>query len=67
MHDQKTTMRKTIIVAWSLFFLIAGFTLATLLDRASTLTAQTGPVFPGAPGSFSHLAKKASPSVVNIS
>ncbi|MBA7694742.1 Periplasmic serine endoprotease DegP [subsurface metagenome] len=67
MHDQKTTMRKTIIVAWSLFFLIAGFTLATLLDRASTLTAQTGPVLPGAPGSFSHLAKKASPSVVNIS
>ncbi|UCG65221.1 MAG: DegQ family serine endoprotease [Deltaproteobacteria bacterium] len=67
MHDQKTTMRKTIIVAWSLFFLIAGFTLATLLDRTSTLTAQTGPVLSGAPGSFSHLAKKASPSVVNIS
>jgi len=67
MHDQKNTMRKTIIIAWSLFFLIAGFTLATLLDRASTLTAQTGPVLPGAPGSFSHLAKKASPSVVNIS
>ena len=67
MHDQKTTMRKTIIIAWSLFFLIAGFTLTTLLDRASTLTAQTGPVLPGAPGSFSHLAKKASPSVVNIS
>lgn len=67
MHDQKTTMRKTIIVAWALFFLIAGFTLATLLDRTSTLTAQTGPVLPGAPGSFSHLAKKASPSVVNIS
>ncbi|MBE9523332.1 MAG: DegQ family serine endoprotease [Proteobacteria bacterium] len=60
-------MRKTIIIAWSLFFLIAGFTLATLLDRASTLTAQTGPVLPGAPGSFSYLAKKASPSVVNIS
>jgi len=60
-------MRKTIIIAWSLFFLIAGFTLTTLLDRASTLTAQTGPVLPGAPGSFSHLAKKASPSVVNIS
>lgn len=67
MHDQKTTMRKTIIVAWSLFFLVAGFTLATLLDRTSTLTAQTGPVLAGAPGSFSHLAKKASPSVVNIS
>ncbi|MBA7542890.1 Periplasmic serine endoprotease DegP [subsurface metagenome] len=67
MHDQKTTMRKTIIVAWSLFFLIAGFTLATLLDRTSTLTAQTGPALSGAPGSFSHLAKKASPSVVNIS
>jgi len=60
-------MRKTIIIALSLFFLIAGFTLATLLDRTSTLTAQTGPVLPGAPGSFSHLAKKASPSVVNIS
>ena len=67
MHNQKVTLRKTIIITWSLFFIIAGFMLGTLLDRASTLNAQTGPVLPGAPGSFSHLAKKASPSVVNIS
>jgi serine protease Do len=67
MHNQKATLRKIIIITSLLFFLGAGFTLATLLDRDSTLNAQTGPVLPGAPGSFSHLAKKASPSVVNIS
>jgi len=67
MHNQKATLRKIIIITSLLFFLGAGFMLATLLDRDSTLNAQTGPVLPGAPGSFSHLAKKASPSVVNIS
>ncbi|UCH08968.1 MAG: trypsin-like peptidase domain-containing protein, partial [Deltaproteobacteria bacterium] len=60
-------MRKTIIVAWSLFFLIAGFSIATLFDPISGPEAQTSPVAPVAPGSFSQLAKNASPSVVNIS
>lgn len=67
MHEKRTVMRKTIIVAWSLFFLIAGFSLATLFDPISGPEAQTSPVVPVAPGSFSQLAKNASPSVVNIS
>jgi serine protease Do len=58
MHDQKTAMKKTIII---------GFALATVLDPASAPDAQTSSVLPAAPGSFSQLAKKASPSVVNIS
>lgn len=67
MHEKSTVMRKTIIVAWSLFFLIAGFSMATLFDPISAPEAQTSPVAPVAPGSFSQLAKNASPSVVNIS
>ena len=67
MHEKRTAMRKTIIVAWSLFFLIAGFSIATLFDPISAPEAQTSPVAPVAPGSFSQLAKNASPSVVNIS
>jgi len=67
MHEKRTAMRKTIIIAWSLFFLIAGFSLATLFDPISGPEAQTSPVVPVAPGSFSQLAKNASPSVVNIS
>jgi serine protease Do len=67
MHEKRTAMRKTIIVAWSLFFLIAGFSFATLFDPISGPEAQMSPVAPVAPGSFSQLAKNASPSVVNIS
>ena len=67
MHDKRSAMRKTIIVAWSLFFLIAGFSFATLFDPISGPEAQTSPVAAIAPGSFSQLAKNASPSVVNIS
>jgi serine protease Do len=67
MHEKRTAMRKTLIIAWSLFFLIAGFSIATLFDPISGPEAQTSPVAPVAPGSFSQLAKNASPSVVNIS
>ena len=67
MHEKRTAMRKTFIIAWSLFFLIAGFSIATLFDPISGPEAQTSPVAPVAPGSFSQLAKNASPSVVNIS
>ena len=67
MHEKRSAMRKTIVVAWSLFFLIAGFSFATLFDPISGPEAQTSPVAAIAPGSFSQLAKNASPSVVNIS
>jgi len=67
MHEKRTFMRKTIIVAWSLLFLVVGFSIATLFDPIAGPEAQTSPVAPVAPGSFSQLAKNASPSVVNIS
>ena len=47
--------------------LIAGFVGAAVLDPVSAPQAQTSSVLPAAPSSFSDLAKKASPSVVNIS
>jgi serine protease Do len=52
---------------WTLFCLITGLLVATLLGSFSMVEAQTSSVLPAAPGSFSQLAKKASPSVVNIS
>ena len=64
---EKNRLRKMVIFAWVLFFMIAGFTVATLLDPVSSTEAQTSSVLPTAPGSFAELAKKASPSVVNIS
>jgi serine protease Do len=67
MHEKRTTVRKTLIIVWSLFFLLAGFALAALLDPISGPEAQTSSVAFVAPGSFSELAKDASPSVVNIS
>ena len=67
MFKIKNTWRKSAIATWSLFFLMAAFTSATLLDPVSPALAQTSNALPGAPGSFSKLAKIASPSVVNIS
>ncbi len=60
--------RKTIyITGWNLFCLITGLLVATLIGSVSPIGAQTSSVLPAAPGSFSQLAKQASPSVVNIS
>ena len=50
-----------------IFCLISVFLAATLFGSVSTIEAQTSQVLPSNPGSFSELAKKASPSVVNIS
>jgi serine protease Do len=66
MTDKSKTLRKTPIVVWTLCCLILGFAAATLLDPVSAPKAQTSTLLPAAPGSFSQLAKKASPSVVNI-
>jgi len=52
---------------WVLFWMTLGFLGATLLLPESALRAQTSPVLPSAPGSFSKLVKKARRSVVNIS
>ncbi|MBW2616485.1 MAG: DegQ family serine endoprotease [Deltaproteobacteria bacterium] len=66
MNDKSKTLRKTSIVVWTLCCLLLGFAAATLLDPVSAPKAQTSTLLPAAPGSFSQLAKKASPSVVNI-
>jgi serine protease Do len=67
MVKQRTRSKKLAIVGWTLACLIVGFGMATVLDSTSTLVAQTGAEQTPAPPSFTHLAKQASPSVVNIS
>ncbi|MCJ7593695.1 MAG: Do family serine endopeptidase, partial [Desulfobacterales bacterium] len=59
--------RKTGFIGWTLVCLIAGFAAASLLASVPAPMAQAGPGTSGVPGSFSHLAKQASQSVVNIS
>ena len=67
MAKQKIRSRKLAIVGWTLACLFVGFGMATVLGSTSTLVAQTGAQQTPAPPSFTHLAKQASPSVVNIS
>jgi serine protease Do len=59
--------RKACLIAWTLFCLTAGF--AAAIVRAPLFGPEPATIWadPGTPGSFSKLAKKASPSVVNIS
>ncbi|MDY6971510.1 MAG: DegQ family serine endoprotease [Thermodesulfobacteriota bacterium] len=59
--------KRTYIIAWTLFCLVSGFILATLLIPVTALDAQTTSLLPTAPGSFSELVKEARQSVVNIS
>ncbi len=47
--------------------LIAGLLSATAAGRVQSCAAQTSPVVPGAPGSFSDLVEKVRDSVVNVS
>ena len=67
MENNKHHGKKIYITGWHLFCLITGLLVATLFSSVLTIEAQTSSVLPAAPGSFSQLAKKASPSVVNIS
>ncbi len=67
MNHKHTNKKYLKLVVWTFFCLIAGFLAASLTGLLSAPDAQTSPVMPAAPGSFSQLAKKASPSVVNIS
>jgi serine protease Do len=64
---KRNTWRKTTIIAWTLFCLIAVYGLSSLLYPISAPEAQTTSTVAAIPGSFSELAKGASPSVVNIS
>jgi len=67
MENNKHHGKIIYITGWNLFCLITGFLVATLLGSFSMVEAQTSSVLPAAPGSFSQLARQASPSVVNIS
>jgi serine protease Do len=62
-----TNRRHLKLIGWTFFCVAIGFLAATLSGPLPAPDAQTSPVLPTAPGSFSQLAKNASPSVVNIS
>ncbi len=64
---KRNTSGKIAIVGWTLFCLVAGYGVSTLLYPASTPEVQATPTTVTTPGSFSGLATAASPSVVNIS
>lgn len=63
-HTNKKHLK---LIGWTFFCLALGFLAAALIGPLPSPDAQTSPVLPTAPGSFSQLAKSASPSVVNIS
>jgi serine protease Do len=68
MKDKKNSwIRRTGFIGWLLFCLIGAFGSATLFPPYSRPEALASPDSPTPPESFSQLAKKASPSVVNIS
>ena len=67
MIGKRIHQRKPILKAGALVCLIFGFAVLIFFGPISTIEAQTSLVLSTAPGSFSQLAKKASPSVVNIS
>ena len=56
---KRNALQKTIFVGWILFCFLGGYAVSTLLNPISKAAPP--------PGSFSELAKEASPSVVNIS
>jgi S1-C subfamily serine protease len=64
MNDKKKWLRAIMVIGSLLFLMIAGFTASTLPSLVSAAHAIASPS--AAPGSFSALVKKASPSVVNI-
>lgn len=64
---KKNCVRKTTLMVWVLIFMVAGFAGAVGLGPISIPSLHTKPALAATPGSFAELAKKASPSVVNIS
>ncbi len=67
MMRKKAFSKKSVIAAWTVACLMAGFGVAAFFGPVSSLSAQTAPGAREVPASFSSLAKQASPSVVNIS
>jgi serine protease Do len=74
MNITNTSLRRAVIIVWTAFCLAVGFGTAMAMDlskspqpsQAGTVSSASEPVST-APMSFAPLAKKASPSVVNIS
>jgi serine protease Do len=67
MNSNKHCRKNIYVIGWTTLFVVTSFIAAMLFDPVSSLEAQTTSALPVAPGSFSQLAKKTSPSVVNIS
>jgi serine protease Do len=67
MMDNMKRGRKLLIIGWTVLFLAAGVTFATLFEDIPAPSAQTAGTMPASPGSFSGLVKDARDSVVNIS
>jgi serine protease Do len=67
MNSNKHCRKNIYIIGCTTLFVVTSFIAAMLFDPVSPLEAQTTSALPVAPGSFSQLAKKTSPSVVNIS
>ena len=64
---KKNCVRKTTLMAWVLIFMVAGFAGAVGIGPVSIPNLHVRSALAATPGSFADLAKKASPSVVNIS
>jgi len=67
MRHKDNNRGKIYLIGWTLFCLITGFIVTTLLDPLPASDAKTTSLQASAPGSFSHLVKEAAPSVVYIS
>ena len=67
MKRGKIFHRKKVFTILALILLTCGYASITTIHPASPREAMASSAPEGIPGSFSHLAKKANPSVVNIS
>jgi len=67
MKREKTIFRQRYFIIGLLVFFLLGFGAFRITDPVSATEAATNPCPKTVPGSFSELAKEASPSVVNIS
>ncbi len=67
MNDKKNIWHKNPFIVLTIGCLVFLFSAAALFDPISMPEARASSLLPATPGSFTELAKKASPSVVNIS
>jgi serine protease Do len=67
MMSSRHEVRGTLSIGWAVICVLAGMGLASLFCDVAQVSARTGKLPPGTPGSFSELVKGARQSVVNIS